>query len=232
MELLFNCPLRLNELQGNQCDLCLHKVVDCTSKTDSEINLLARKSAKFCGIFKSSQINNRQQSVNLSVFKIAFLFVFILGLNEAKAATFIQQNLENINQLSQLISVSDTLADSLIVQGVVRDEYGEPVLFAKIIVECAVGIRFYTTTDHLGAYKILLKDIPLGSMASVTCNFIGFDTSSVVNVKIDCITHVDITMYEETDMFIVGIIISPQHQHIPSDPYDFGKQKVVVNERR
>jgi hypothetical protein len=39
-------------------------------------------------------------------------------------------------------------------------------------------------------------------------------------------------MNEETDMIIVGIIISPQYQHIPRDPYEFGKQKVVVNERR
>ncbi|MCC7454889.1 MAG: carboxypeptidase regulatory-like domain-containing protein [Crocinitomix sp.] len=232
MELLFNCPLPLHELSGNQCDLCQHKVVDCTSKTDAEINLLATKTTKFCGIFKSNQINNRQQSINHSAFKIAFLFVFILGFNQAKAATFIQQNLEKSAQVSALNSVSDTLADSPVLKGVVSDENGEPLLFAKIIVESEVGIRFYTFTDHLGAYKILLKDIPLGSMVSVTCNFIGFETSSVVNVKIASITNVDITMNEETCRLIVGIVVSPQYQHIPTDPYDFGKQKVVVNERR
>lgn len=232
MELLFNCPLPLNELSGNQCDLCQHKVVDCTSKTDTEINLLATKTSKFCGIFKSSQINNRQQSINHSAFKLAFLFVFILGFNQAKAATFIQQNLEKFTEDSTLVSVSDTLADSPVLKGVVSDENGEPLLFAKIIVESEVGIRIYTITDHLGAYKISLKDIPLGSMVSVTCNFIGLMPSRVTEVKIDCITNVDITMHEEDDMYIVGIIISPQYQHIPSDPYDFGKHKVVVNERR
>jgi hypothetical protein len=232
MELLFNCPLPLNELSGNQCDLCQHKVVDCTAKTDAEINLLATKTNKFCGIFTSGQINNRHQSTNNSAFKLAFLFVFILGFNQAKAATFIQQNLEKSTEDSTFISVSDTLADSLVLKGVVTDEYGEPVLFAKIIVECAVGIRFYTTTDYLGAYKILLKDIPIGSMASVTCSSLGLDTSMVIDVKIASITNVDITMNEETDMFIVGIIISPQYQHIPTDPYDFGKQKVVLNEGR
>jgi hypothetical protein len=232
MELLFNCPLPLNELSGNQCDLCQHKVVDCTAKTDAEINLLATNTTKFCGIFRSGQINNRHQSANNSAFKLAFLFVFILGFNQAKAATFIQQNLEKFTEDSTFISVSDTLAVSPVLKGVVRDENGEPVLFAKIIVECAVGIRFYTMTDHLGAYKILLKDIPIGSLASVTANFIGLTSSMVTEVKIDCITNVDITLIEDTDLRIVGILITLTELHIPKDPYEFGKHKVVVNERR
>jgi hypothetical protein len=232
MELLFNCPLPLNELSGNQCDLCQHKVVDCTSKTDAEINLLASKSSKFCGIFKSSQINNRQQSVNHSAFKIAFLFVFILGFNQAKAASFIQQNLEKFTEDSTLVSVSDTLADSPVLKGVVTDHLGETVPFARVIVEVDTGTFFMTKTDVDGFYKISLHKIPLGTIVNVTIKSIGPETVVVTNVQLNQTTTVNTTLEEPGELLIMGLIFDPGSQQIPRDPYDFGKQKVVVNERR
>lgn len=230
MDITFNCPLSVEDLSNNHCAVCQHKLIDCTRKSDQEIISLASQSEKFCGIFKASQISNRNRSFNQALFKIAFVFVFVLGLNEAKASCILNQDTPTSHASFENTTVSDTLEKQPVLQGVIKDDAGELIPFAKIVVETSNGVRFMAVSDLNGAYKISLVNIPEGTLVSVHVISYGLQSVKIINVPVELITTVDVTMKAHEEMIIIGLIISPQL--IPSDPYDFGKHKVVIEEER
>ena len=98
-ELSFNCPedpTKMERIRGGfKCDLCSHKVIDFTGMSNVEIQevLNGQKGKKTCGIYKRGQLVNPERSRQFSIFKLAFVAVFVLGMNTSSC--FGQDSLSN-----------------------------------------------------------------------------------------------------------------------------------------
>lgn len=230
MKLSFNCPIDVSDLSNNACDLCSRTLIDCTSKSTNEIQSLAQGNNKFCGIFKSSQINNREQSHLTVLFKLAFMWVFVLGLNSAKASdVLVKENYQTIEIADSVVTDSTKTYPKVKIH--IHDKNLEPLPFTKVSITKSNGQIIYAVTDFDGNVILNGPNFKDGEILILEVRCIGYQSLIVKNVIVKNELTIDLKL-ESTENFLLGyVIIDVYPALIPKDPYDFNKTTINPNQK-
>lgn len=230
MKLSFNCPIDVNDLTNNACDLCSRTLIDCTNKSTNEIQSLVQGNNKFCGIFKSSQINNRDQSQITALFKLAFMWVFVFGLNSAKASEIVVSENYQTTEIADSV-VTDSTNSFTKINIHVHDTNLEPLPFTTVVVTKFDGQKFYAQTDWNGNAIINTPLIKSGEVVTVELRNIGYQTTIINSVIVKPDMKLDLKL-ESLEVILVGLLIIDYYPPlIPKDPYDFNRTIINPNEK-
>lgn len=236
IDLAFNCPENTANMpkrdDGFYCGSCNRMIVDYSGKSNAEIAALLKKSTeKNCGVFKSNQVRNAEQSQVSTLFRMAFSLVFILGLN---ASSLMAQDTTLVVDKSDTSSVVPISTGQIAVVGQIRDESnGEVVMFAKVWIEID-GHFFYGVSNLEGYYEICIpEEIIADKPLDLHVRLVGYN---------EHLTH-GICVLPQQDRVVVNVELSNvglltgimvggigSRSIIPRDPMDFGKTTIGLDD--
>lgn len=224
----FSCPENIGEMpsteSGHFCDSCEKDIVDFSEMSNVEIQeQLKKASGKTCGIFKNRQIINASRVELSSRFRLAFMFVFMLGMSTSD-----MYGQDTLVTYPKTLDTAVVVDSPYVIKGQVLDADSVAVPLSKIWVEVdsAAGIpnAIFTTADLDGNYRITIPNEVKGPL-SIMVRSVGYNTVNVTNVTFEPgekMVKVNVTFTEEQELLLIGLIrICPKP--LPSDPYEFGK---------
>ena len=217
----FSCPEDITSnpktRDGFFCQSCSRNVIDFRNFSAEEMNNYFRNHQReACGIFHQNQILNPLQTITSTLFRFAFGLVFFLGMNSADLIaqdTTNTQQTEDVN--AKYITVSGTVMDGMDslpfvkITAFLKDDH-KPLAFA--------------VTDIDGKYNLHIPREYLGCDLQIEFRFIGYDKLRI-NITLQSKPEPVDAKLEFVELNITGIIVVGgfYQNHIPSDPYDFGK---------
>ena len=230
VKMSFNCPENSDEMpkvaDGRFCGSCQKGIVDYTALSKVEIlEKLKSVGKNTCGIFKKHQIVNSNRIEITSRFRMAFMMVFLLGMNTSE---LLAQDTTTVNPLTILTPhAADT---SYIIKGQVIDVDSIVVPLAIVWVELdsidSAPNRIYARTDFDGNFRLSLPNT-IETPINLFARSVGFDTSSVQGITFTPfkrVVEVDVTLTEMELNWIGVINICPPL--IQKDPYEIGKTRL------
>lgn len=231
----YNCPEDRSKMQkvggGFNCEACSRVITDFRGMSNEEImEVIRQRGGKTCGILRSSQVINPVRSNIETLFRAAFVFVFLLGLSTTSAIA--QDTLEAPTAVIDTNAVSK----SYIVSGTLKDEETlEPLVFAQVSV--MVGGKVYgAVTDFDGKYKI---EIPEGFSADqkleLQVRYVGYQTLIVEDLEfkeLHEVNYCDLELKLRTDHELAGYVIILEERLLIGDPYDFNKTVIEGDDLR
>ncbi len=173
----------LPEQKGKFCLSCQKQVIDFTTMNDRElIEFFKNHKGSTCGRFNSEQLNRDILIPSKKIPWLKYFFQFTLPafLLSLKASGQIAGKSKPMVEAVPLIKGKALAGDVLVhksetVQGVVKDEKGQPIAGATVMVK---GTSRGVATDTLGRY--LLKDLPLPAV--LTLSAVGY---TIQELRID-----------------------------------------------
>ncbi len=200
--------------QQRFCQSCERTLTDFSSYTDAQLfQFFQQQKGKLCGRFREDQLQRPLYGKRLhSSWWRALAVLSGLGISScAGQAQTVRGEptvlVENDQAIAKESPADDGVAGPQTITGVVKDEYGEPLIGATILVkETVTG----TTTDFDGRFSL---DIPDGSELLVV-SYVGFQTKEYVLADMlatgpaDQLTfHLEMNMMEE----MLGVVVIDYH---------------------
>ena len=233
IDLKFTCPQFFSDLiptrNGFFCKDCEKCIVDFRGKSKEQINDVVRNSRKdVCGIFDKNQVVRSSSGKIRSRFRLAFIAVFILGLNANNlgAQTQIDSSLVLVEKVD--------LYDNIRVERFVYNHDSIPVPFAKIII--SQGADLYGVKCDLEGHFAL--DFKRNGAAYIRVEVTGiyYDTLIVEQIPTEnekVVLQIYLEYIDDVQHPFIGIVFnSVELEGIkpPHNPYDFGKTSIRHND--
>ncbi|GAB4094369.1 carboxypeptidase-like regulatory domain-containing protein [Flaviaesturariibacter terrae] len=161
---------------GRYCSSCTRTITDFTQMTDAELTDFVQRNGHACGRFRPDQLGRdleaaRKPWPGLRAFFAISLPAFLLSLKSVgQARMAIPTEISPSREASKAIMAAADSAGS--VAGVVRDEYGNPVPFASIVIK---GTRQGVSADEKGVFLLKAVRLPV----TLTVSSVNFVPQSV-----------------------------------------------------
>lgn len=179
------CSAAWNEMHslpnGRFCDSCEKTVVDFSQMTDNELVMFFQKNKyNVCGSFRPDQLNRnfpipKPYSPYRKWKSAAAIVVGLLAWNavEAQVPILGEVSIVASKKEKKLKNNDKTKSSKYKLKGVVKDENGEPLIGATILLEKDKG----TTTDVNGRFEL---EIPSDwESFEITFSYIGYETQVI-----------------------------------------------------
>ena len=224
--------------QGRFCDSCQKCVVDFTSFSDKDLYeyMMANRGKKVCGRFFNHQLN---RNIILPPQPHSRLYNWIVAAGLALIITAVPNNptfaQAPLTVATEKVNTNDDTTkhnsdNDYLIKGVVKDEYGEPMIGAIIQLIQEGVLKNGAVTDFDGNYVLSLSDKITGDF-SLEVKYIGYKTNIVKGINrsgLDQKSRINFSM-QPSDRVLSGdiiIIIDPPML----DPYNGGIHKTITSD--
>ena len=227
-EMKFNCPESIDSMnqtvKGRHCDSCNKDIIDFSGMSKDEISeVLNKQKGATCGIVRPKQLVNPFRSKTISQFRMAFVFVFFLGLTSSQLIAQDSLQVSPVDQ-SECANCFYTLKGTIF-----EDDSVTVQPFTKVWVELdsinGEPNRLYRVTDENGYYEF---KIPSNVKAPIDLyvNAIGYETKLVKDIAFAhegeiVEVNVYLSILEKIEMHFIGLVV-PIHP-VGQDGYEIGK---------
>ncbi|RYD51490.1 MAG: carboxypeptidase regulatory-like domain-containing protein [Sphingobacteriales bacterium] len=174
--------------KGRFCNSCQKTIVDFTGFSDAELMAFfsGNKTEAVCGRFYVHQIENKVFSYTAPVNKSYRTLAMAASVAALTVLSFSADAQETTRELPVVppiavdISAPSLLkskSDTVVIEGVVKDESGELILSASVQVLSNNQVLGGTATDLDGYYKISPLQLMDADTIKIKCTFLGYETT-------------------------------------------------------
>jgi hypothetical protein len=230
IDLTFSCPQDITSMPKTSCGFfcigCKKEVVDFRKFSDDEIQKYSKENKeKICGVFNSTQLVSPLKSDVLSIFRIAFAAIFILGINTTQL--FAQDSIATA-------IINPIFSDStFFIEGQIFDEDSISMPFAKVYVVTS-DATFGCMTDFEGKYRLAVPGKYIGQSFKLCVSFITYSAHAIhfENFQKSYLT-IPFNFYLKPNLKEpwVGIVVG-SFPLLSMDPYEIGKTTITGEELR
>lgn len=222
VHLLFNCPEDIKAHpkteKGNHCLSCNKEVIDFSDYSAEEIrNHFKIFPEKTCGTFSHKQIESPLNATLSSLFRIAFVLVFLMGANPQQL--FSQENQDTTK-------FENVQTNGVVISGQVTNNF-DPFPFVRVdLFENQTRILSVLSNAD-GNYKVTIPDSLADCDLRISFRFVGFETHDfLVNPSGQTSIIINAEL-KNTEEMITGIIVNTYPNLMTKDPSDFGKTTIT-----
>ncbi len=231
VEIEFNCPERKGEMsQGENgffCASCEKIIVDYSGMSNEEIaDKLKANVGKQCGVFNYNQVINPERSRFLSLFRLAIVIVFFLGIGGSEL--YAQEITDSQIPAIDLVGNEDCYT----IRGQVTGNDSLTVPFARVWVKIEEQV-YISKTDLDGNYKIEISDYN-GAPLNLYVKSVGYDTTMVSQIVFNMgtpLAEVNVALWDEGIWSVIGIVTGTWYL-LSKDPYEIGKTTISEEDIR